>query len=265
MSTNNIKLHAKLLKLGFSPEEADLYLTGITSGPSSIQELARAINMKRTTVYLYMKGMIDKGIFEIIFEKGKKYYAATQPEGLKDIIRKEKEVLENKEKLLNELLPEIKPLFTKPASLPNLQYFEGESGLWSVIDKIIKSRETVYAIGSSQQLFATIDRKDFDERFTQRRIKMGVKAFSITDHYYPALKKYYANKQYGEYRFIAEKIDNPSFLAIFGDKVALANLQSQMYAIYITNQALADNLRYIFQFIWSALEGKNLPDVEKFT
>ncbi len=249
----------KLRGLGLSDREAQLYIKGLSLGPTSIQQLADAVRAKRTTIYTDMDRLLEIGLFVIDIKDIKKQYVAAHPRKLQELVSKEKELITKKEKLVEQLIPELKPIFSRPATKARLRYLEGIDGLWTLIEELVDTGSDVRSIGSSKLLFSLINRQEFEDRYIKPQRDKGHKSYFITDHYRPALKEFYGNLSVGDYRFLTDTIETPAFLVIYRDKVALANLRSEIYAVIIESVEMAEMQHLMFDFMWRSLEGRNLP------
>jgi len=56
------KILEYLEQLDLSEIEAKLYLTLLETGPTSVRDIAAAIGIKRTTAYLYVDQLAEKGL-----------------------------------------------------------------------------------------------------------------------------------------------------------------------------------------------------------
>src|SRR3989344_2889997 len=82
----NSKLLDILNKIGLSEKEANVYLASLSLGPTTILKLARACNIKRTTIYGIVENLKQKGLMSIEQKGLKKIYAPENPEKLEVIL-----------------------------------------------------------------------------------------------------------------------------------------------------------------------------------
>src|SRR5690242_18817586 len=75
-----------LEQLDLSDMEATLYLKLLEIGPINATDLAKALNIPRTNIYLYLEPLFAKGLVAKIVSKGKKQLAAADPEYLETLI-----------------------------------------------------------------------------------------------------------------------------------------------------------------------------------
>ena len=66
------KLLATLKDMGLSDNEASVYLSSLSLGPSTIQRIANNAKVKRTTVYTTIDTLKQKGLMNIEVKNKKK-------------------------------------------------------------------------------------------------------------------------------------------------------------------------------------------------
>ena len=82
--TAKIKLLAeKLHELGFTPQQARLYVAGLQRGASLMKPLASCAGVKRSTAYYAIEELLRRGFFSAKKIGKRTYYTAAAPEQLK--------------------------------------------------------------------------------------------------------------------------------------------------------------------------------------
>lgn len=94
---------AKLQQLGLSPAEADIYLALVQHGPRAAAAVATAAGLARTSVYPALGSLADKGLIEGGTGHGSKFAAIAPHEALRALIKREKEMLSERERVAIEL------------------------------------------------------------------------------------------------------------------------------------------------------------------
>ncbi len=112
----------QLQKLGLSQKEARLYLVALENGPATIAKLAQKSGLKRGTIYEFLTEMLEKGLLEVSISGKRKLYASVQPQKLKKIIDRQKEILDN-------LIPDLSMLTSTSPAKPKIKFYEGKEGL----------------------------------------------------------------------------------------------------------------------------------------
>ena len=129
--------------------EAKLYMALLEVGPASVRDLAEAIGIKRTTAYLYVDQLIEKGLVIRIVKGAKKQVAAMEPkQSLQFLVEKNLETAQQLKKdfpdvikTINDSLPQIKPI-----SDAEVKYYKGINNIKNILTEAFKSKELrVYA------------------------------------------------------------------------------------------------------------------------
>src|SRR4051812_34988946 len=93
-----------LNNLGLSDHEARVYFASLFLGASTVQKIANAAEIKRTTVYSVVQSLQSKGLMMIEIKGLKKMYTAENPEKLETLLEHRREQFKN-------LLPEFSALY----------------------------------------------------------------------------------------------------------------------------------------------------------
>ncbi|MFA6171224.1 MAG: helix-turn-helix domain-containing protein [Patescibacteria group bacterium] len=111
--------------IGLNKKEAQVYLSLLELGESSIQRLSEKSKIKRTTLYDVIATLKEKALVGITSRKSKKYYYAEDPRKI------EGQIEEKKEKFLR-MLPELLSVCNFIDRKPKIRYFEGMEGIKEV-------------------------------------------------------------------------------------------------------------------------------------
>ena len=88
-----------LVKFGLSENESKVYLFLLRQGSSKVNEIYEGTKIQRTFVYEILRNLLEKGLVSYVVKSGIKYFEASNPDKLKEII-------EEKKILLDKILPE---------------------------------------------------------------------------------------------------------------------------------------------------------------
>ena len=81
--------------LGLTENESRVYFASLSLGPSTVQRIAKASEVKRTTTYSVIESLQKRGLININVSGFKKTYVAESPEKLERMIEEKKENLRN--------------------------------------------------------------------------------------------------------------------------------------------------------------------------
>lgn len=95
----------KLLKLlNFSQEEILVYKVLLSAGSAKVSDIAKNLNIKRTSCQEYVKSLVGKGFVNSTKVGNKYYYQPEDPDRFRQIINERQFIID---RLLSELTPDL--------------------------------------------------------------------------------------------------------------------------------------------------------------
>jgi sugar-specific transcriptional regulator TrmB len=120
-----------LKNAGLDEAEAKMYLAALELGETNISRLAQKSGIKRTTTYLVVDSLREKGLISSI-KKGKKMRLyAEDPRKIDDIILEKKRAIDR-------IMPELLSFANLLDRKPKIRYFEGKDAYKEVFKDILK-------------------------------------------------------------------------------------------------------------------------------
>jgi len=246
------KLQQVLIEYGLAPEEVKVYLAMLIDDQTSILKIADETELKRPTVYLIMKSLMEKNLARVAIVGKKKFYFAENPKVLLLEIEKRKHALE-------EVIPLLKEQYKIHREKPKVSFYEGRDGVERVYEEIaeIHSRREILWFGSQQ---------DFINEFYESHQKLRE---SIIYGY--ERKRTIANPTKGDREYAKKIVDNkdlsksikvrilPKDLlfintdnCIYENKVAIFSIKRDYFVIVIESEDIANSYRSLFELAWRA-------------
>jgi sugar-specific transcriptional regulator TrmB len=248
-----------LKQLNFSDKETDIYLASLRMETGTISDLARQAKIKRSTAYVILEKLQEKGLISLSEKSGKQIFISQDPEKLLKLIESEKEELANNEEEIKKMLPQFESLGKKNSAVPLIKYYEGKENMWNIISDMLESRETAWII-TPGRFFDIYGKERMMKKVIQRRRQIGNKAYMITDHHPEEVRLWRLEEtNVREYRFLPELKSLDTSIFLYGSKVALLFLKEPFNGLIIDNKELFDVFKFMFDSLWRELEGKNLP------
>jgi len=238
-----------LNEIGLTQNEAEVYLTSLSLGPTTILKISKSSQIRRTTVYSVIETLKNKGLVHIKPDGFKQLYVAEHPDRLDNII-------ESKKRSLEKLLPQFTALYNLKGGESTVKYYEGLGAIKNIYETILdplKPGDDYLVIGDSEKLFMKTDPKYFDN-FLEKRIKSRVKARLLVTNTEKAqhMKKYAKNMNH-EVKILPEGSKMSVDVMIVPQKVTIFNLDEPISAISIENKAMIEMHRELFEIIWQSL------------
>lgn len=237
-----------LLDLGLTENESKVYLVGLSLGPTTILNLSKASGVRRTTVYMIVDSLKQKGLMHVEPRGFKQVYAAESPDKLET-------VLEVKRASLKKMLPELSALYNLRGGESTIKYYEGMEAIKNVYNEVLErvNPNDYYLIISNLQSFFDSDREFFDD-FFERRIKKIKKARLIaTDTEQARYMKKYSRQMNHEVKILSNKTKLSVDLFITPQMLIVFNLSNPISAVVIENRDTIESQKEIFEILWDSI------------
>jgi sugar-specific transcriptional regulator TrmB len=245
----------KLETLGIIGKEAEIYLELLKLKQSPLTNLAKAANVKRTSVYYCLDALIKKGLVGVIVKNNKKLYYPEEPkDGLGGLVAQQKSAVED-------LLPQLKDIFGKGSSLPTIKMYYNTAGIKNIFEDVLSCKEKVgrYYVSdfSVDELLGDV----FLKSFVKKRIAAGIKSLSMrTSSYAPKREtEMQSSKQLRETKIMPEGVNFSPYMCVYDNKTVVISVKEKMGFI-IESQEFATAQKTIFDTIWNISKSTNQDD-----
>ena len=249
-------------KIGLNEKEINVYLAVLKYGKIKPSDLAKVTKLNRATVYNIAQNLVSRGIIAEDLSGKILYFSPLSPENLIKILDQPKRELEEKKNLIEEAVNELKLINSEQIyPVPKIRFIEEKDLEKFLFDNIVKWQKSVIETdgiwwgfqdhsfvesfpGWVSETWKTKESKD--EKFKKpqvftndSKIERGLK-----DRHYPKR----------QVRFL----DDINFTAtewVCGNCLVTISTRSKpFYAIEIHDELLAQNMRAVFEKLWSAVE-----------
>lgn len=234
--------------IGLSEKEAEVYLSSMSLGPSTISEISKASGIKRTTVYSIFEDLAKRGLMREEVRGWKKLYAAEGPEKLESIIDQMKTGIRQN-------MPEFSALYNLHSSGAFIKYYEGLENVKNVYNDLLKDLK----IHDDYLIIGDLDRwfeqdRDFFEDFIWRRAKLNIKIRMLL----PESEKSREHKKIGknigaEIRILPADYKLTTNMVIVPGKVIINQLVPPIMVTVIQNENIVQMNRELFEIIWKSI------------
>lgn len=232
---------------GLKKSEATVYLYVLENNHASPPQIAKGTGILRTNCYHILQSLKDQGLLrEETGSSGRKIYFANDPDSL---LR----AAQSKARAVEQLLPDIRAVFAAKTNKPTVHFYDGLEELQDIYRKSLEANE-IYALGSTARLhdlmpaflswyFSQITKHNIvlHDIVSSASSKKGLTAGKA------AMASYLP-------RVIPEKYgETPTDILVWGNNVALIALEAPYFGTVLTNPALANTFRIIFEILDDAL------------
>lgn len=243
-----MSLENNLKQIGLEEKEAKVYLAALELGPTSIQNLAKKSNIKRSTVYEMIKNLKKSGLLSETTKGKRKLIIASDPENLK-------RSLKTKEQLLNEIMPELKSINNTDHIKPKITFYEGKDGFQKIYRDTLNTKEKIiYAIAPAK-LIVDIVGEDFSNKYVEDRAKKNIRTKLIHITSNMAEYKYLDPKSFEpllrDVRFTPADLIFNNAIVIFGNSVAILSNKKEGFAFVVESPDYAQSMKMFYDLLWN--------------
>jgi sugar-specific transcriptional regulator TrmB len=233
-----------LKEAGLKEKEAKIYLAILELGEANIAQISQRSGINRSTVYLALKTLKEKGLLLTVKKSRTLLYAEDPRKMLGD--------LEKKKAVLERVMPNLLASFAFIDKKPEVKYFEGEEGIKKIYEDVLKMPNSEMLAWYSNEYKEFFDEKFFFDYFIPERKRKRIWLRSI----YPedaAMRALASNneEQLRQSRFVNnEKFKLESEICLYANnKIGIIAYKDQL-GVIISSQTIFNTLKSIFEVMW---------------
>lgn len=234
-----------LQDIGLSSGEVQVYLALLKLGSVPVSKIKEETQLHRTTIYDFIEKLLNKGLANYVIRNGVKFYKATHPNKLT-------ELLKEKEHQLESVLPSLVKLseFQKEDIL--IEVYKGVEGVKTILNEILRHGKDYVILGVDEMMFKQ-KLGHFMEQFFRQEKEVGFKERILTSE--DTAFTYDTKYKTAIYRYLPKESFNPTPTYVWGDNVAIL-VWEPFTIIKIKNAALADSYAKYFEILWRIAKKK---------
>jgi len=234
-----------LTEVGLTKKEAEVYLALTELGSSSASNIIQKTGFHRAVVYDLLERLIEKGLVGHVLKGRKKFFEATNPERLLEIIKE-------KENKIKTVIPRLAELSQFKEHL-NVQIYKGKEGIKNVFEDILRNKPSEWlSLGSGGETYQLLPA--FLDSFHKKRVKLKIKARGLLINNPKAKKRgeKISKMPLTEIRQLPKSFLTPTVINIYGDRATLYSVTEEKipFIILIENKHLVKSFREYFEWLW---------------
>lgn len=225
-----------LKEAGLTENESKVYLSLLDLGSANAGLISRKSGLHRRVVYDTLDVLIQKGLVGYIKKNNIRIFQAAHPKRLI-------ELLQEKEKTIEEIMPEMLYLYSKKKEKEETNFYVGIKGLKNIFEDQISSGKEILILGASNLAYEILEFYFhwFDIRRKERKIMTKIIAHEEIKSKIPL----------SEIRYLPKKYQSPLAVNIYGRKVALILWDREKpLAILINNDRISEGYKKYFEILW---------------
>ena len=247
-SPSDERLVRRLVDLGLSEKQAQIYYASLVLGPTTALKLASAAGLKRATVYSVIDSLCQEGLMSVETKGLKRRFVAEAPERLESL-------LEHRRRSLAEVMPELSALHLDRGDSDLIRHHQGLAAVKGVYEQLLKDARPrdEYLVISDQTRWLEQDPAYF-ERFSQRRADKRINARLLLEDS-PASREHkrYQRNFNNEVKLLPPGVRLEINLVLIPSRVVIQKLVPPVMAFVIENRSVVQLHREMFHIIWNAL------------
>lgn len=236
-------MEEELQKIGLTKNEVKVYVALLGLGSTSAGEIIKKTRLHRNIVYDNLERLIEKGLVGFVTIKNIKHFEISSSIELKEYVKKEKEQVLQKEKIVEKLLPEINKARESFERKQEAAIFKGKKGLKNILEEITKSKSEILVFGTGWGMKETMG--SYYEQWHKKLSANRVKARILL----PENKKELFLKPFVA-KYLAEKEVIPSTIAIYEYKVLNIVWGEEPLAVLFISKKVSESYKNYFEILW---------------
>lgn len=232
-----------LKDFGFSDLEISAYLTCLRLGRSPASIIAKELGIKRTTIYVILKNLTNRGLIRLYFKGKLRVYSAVEPERLSKIF-------ERKVSVLNDTIPFLKTLEKQKSHTLGVRFIETAEELKEFYDEILEEykNKEYYVIGNVHS-WSKLE-GEFFKQYRYERAKNNIRTqLILTDDSRDVSPD--QENLLRETKYLPKEYTFKSTIDIYRDKIIIVSPELSALAVVIENPIMTDVFRSIFKILWN--------------
>lgn len=233
-------------QLGLQEREIRLYTELLKIGSCKAGTLSKETGIDRSVTYKLLYRLIDKGFVSFVIRENRKYFQATDPEKLLD-------VLKEREDRLKEVIPSLQLLKGKVFEETQVEVYKGKEGFKTVMNDLLKQKKELYGIGYTARGPEIV--KYWYEQWNMRRIKEKIRRIYLVSP--ETAKKEVTQRPLTTIKIMPTRFISPSSTIIYGDNVAIFFPEKEDFTgIIIRSKRIAKAHKSFFDTLWKLSKSK---------
>lgn len=242
---------------GLTDKQARVYLSTLSLGPSTVQEISNASQITRSTTYSLIESLLEVGLMQSVEKNGKRLFTADPPERMIDMLQTEAEAISRRREILERALPELAAVEHTHKTRPRVYYYEGKEGIRRLANRFEESEGDFFEIVPLDVLREFFDEHEFEdhrERLVKKHRMVGRILITAKEPPVTTIKK--VREQYGwEARYIEpSSVPIRGHVSVKGDEVYAFSYDGLPIGVVMESRSMASAVRAVFELAWSAVQ-----------
>lgn len=235
----------KLMDIGLSKDQAEIYLALLADGPATIMEIARRTGLHRVNVYKAIPFLKSNGLLSESKKGQRNIFVSNDPNHLSNLV-------DQRTRILHEILPELQSMTANQSTRPDVRINYGRRGVTQAIEKFmtsLKKGDLYYRFSARRP--ETDYLKYLSPKYLKINKALQPEHFVITNE---AIAKYYSPKLERAVKVLGGKdpFNHNLNAIIYGDTTLFLDYTSESI-LEIKHPAFTAFIKHIFKALYERL------------
>lgn len=243
-----MKLPDQLKQLGFSDNEACVYLASLRVGNARVSRIAEEAQLPKSTTKDTLITLLERGFVSRYKHKNRFHFTPSDPSVLSAWVDKNKALLDG-------LMPKLKAMQFSADKQPTVRAYFDKSGFIAVESEIISEAKELLLISPAHDLDELLP--DHFPSLMIGRLKHNIPARILIEES-PLAEKIKGLDLLAQHktRTLTPPIPFESILLIWGNKVAAVSLDKNVSIVVLENTHITQMVTSLFELLWNNVSKK---------
>ncbi len=242
---------------GLTDKQARVYLSALSLGPSTAQEISNASQITRSTTYSLIESLLELGLMNSVEKGSKRMFTADAPERMVDMLQMQADALMKRREILEAALPELAAVEHVNKSRPRVYYYEGKEGIKRLAKRFEQQEGDFFEIVPLDVLREFFDDHEFEDHrdtLVKKHSMMGRILITSKEEPHGTIEK--VRDRYGwEARYIEPaSVPVRGHVSVKGDEVYAFSYDGLPIGVVMESSAMAGAMRAVFEMAWSSTD-----------
>lgn len=237
-----------LIELGFSQNEAKVYLSLIKFGSSTAREVINEVKLHKKIVYENIERLIEKGLVTFVQEGRTKVFKIADPNMLVELYLEKIKQLENKKRQAQRIAQEIRVLAKQERHKTEAMVFRGKNGIRTFYNELIRLGEDYLVFGAPSKSIEVMD-EHFWLNLVKKKKYNKIKARIIFNQ---SLRKYgeKIKDETTQIKYLDKDFEPMTEINIQKDRIATIVWSEEPTVFLIIDKIVAESYKKYFEKMW---------------
>jgi len=231
---------------GLTTNEALIYLSLLNLKKAKASQIISEAKISSGKIYETLNKLIDKGLVKEVIENGVKVFIVNDPITLLSYMKEQERTLIEKEKKLEEALPELKELMKKTKIKETVSLVKGFRGISTIVYQALEQGNDIKIMGVRSS--KSVKFNNFWKKWHKKRVLLKKDCKILFSDYGTKYWDFFKKLKYTQVKEILSF--SPSAILLIDENVFLFSYNEEFICIHIIAKDIASSFDAMFKGLW---------------